>query len=617
MMHRREFLRTLAAAGVVGALPHQILGCSPEEAEQLLAFADTSPSLAARFPDSLLTATREEVDLELNLISGTWPSDIGGHVFIVAALPWGDGTMVFNGDGMMYRLDLDDGRPKLKSRVARSPCYWADVATRDNESLGFRNFGITRLSGALGIRNELNTGWLAFGDRLMVTYDGGRPWEVDVHTLELIAPMGKLSEWKNSIPFVGGPLGAQLSTAHPYYDEHTGEVFSVNYGGDYSGQAEPFVNVMRWDGEGAVESWTLMEDGEPVHIKQSLHQMAVTQDYIVVVDCAFLVENEQILDGSISRAQAPNAVIYIARRDAMRPGVSTVPVVRAVLDRETVHLTANYDNPGGKITLHAAHNTGTDASEWVRPEDVLYHTGAPVKSQFHGLIPTATDINYIGRHVVDAASGEVVDVAHHCEEAYTWGVAFFTHRGQTAPGAFEHIFFNSVGFTDETLTTRIVELYRDYPHRKVAIEELVGTRPGAIFHFDPGEVKIVDGYVFPAGRIGGSPQFVPRQGAKHGADGYVVCSVVSDDTSRQGTSSGDELWIFDAGQLSRGPLARLGHPELDLGFTLHTTYLSELKPRESSYRVDIRADYEPALERASQEVKAVFEEHVFPKFSVS
>ena len=521
--------------------------------------------------------------------------------------------MVFNGDGMMYRLDLDEGRPRLKSRIAKSPCYWADVATRDNEQLGFRNFGITRLSGALGIRNELNTGWLAMGDRLMVTYDGGRPWEVDVHTLELIAPMGKLSEWRNSIPFVGGPLGAQLSTAHPYFDEHTGEVFSVNYGGDYSGQVEPFVDVVRWDREGAVRRFTLVEDGKPVHIKQSIHQMAVTQDYVVVVDCAFLVEDEQILDSSISRAHAPNAVIYIARRDAMKDGATEIPVVRAVLDRETVHLTADYENPGGKIVIHAAHNTGTDASEWVRPEDVLYHTGAPVKSQFLGLIPTATDINYIGRHVVDASTGEVMAVDHHSEDDYTWGVAFFTHQGQTAPGAFEHIFFNSVGFTDETLTARVVELYKDYPHRKVPIEQLVGTRPGAVFHFDPKAMAIVDGYIFPQGRIGGSPQFVPRQGAKHGADGYVVCSVVSDDTSWKG-SSGDELWIFDAQQLGKGPLARIGHPEVDLGFTLHTTYLSELRPRDSTYTVDIRADYTPKLERASQEVKDLFEQHVFPNF---
>jgi carotenoid cleavage dioxygenase-like enzyme len=613
MMHRRDFLRTLAAAGVVGALPHQLLGCTPAEADQLLTFASTTPSLPPKFPNSLLTATRNEVDLDLNLISGTWPADIGGHVFIVAALPWGDGTMVFNGDGMMYRLDLEDGRPKLKSRVAKSPCYWADQATQGNEDIGFRNFGITRLSGALGIRNELNTGWLAFGDRLLVTYDGGRPWEVDVETLELVAPMGKLAEWRNSIPFVAGPLGAQLSTAHPYFDEHTGEVFSVNYGGDYSGQVEPFVDVVRWDGEGAVRRWTLVEDGKPVHIKQSIHQMAITQDYIVMVDCAFLVEDEQILDQSIARAHAPHTVMYIARRDDMTDGATQIPVVRAVLDRETVHLTADYENPGGKIVIHAAHNTATDASEWVRPDDVLYHSGAPVRPEFVGLIPTATDINHLGRHVVDAVSGEVSDARHHAQDEYTWGVAFFTHHGQTAPGAFEHIFFNSMGFTDETLTTRVAELYKDYPHRKVALADLVGTRPGAVFHFDPNAMEIVDGYIFPQGRIGGSPQFVPRRGAKHGADGYVVCSVVSDDASRA-NSSGDELWIFDAQQMARGPLARIGHPEVDLGFTLHTTYLPELKTRTSSYKVDIRADYEPKLENSSQEIKDLFAQHVFPKF---
>ena len=558
--------------------------------------------LTAKFPaHPSLTATRREVDLDLNLISGTWPTDIGGHVFIVAALPWGDGTMVFNGDGMMYRLDLEEGRPRLKSRIAKSPCYWADQATRGNEDLGFRNFGITRMSGALGIRNELNTGWLAFGDRLLVTYDGGRPWEVDVETLELVAPMGKLSEWRNSIPFVAGPLGAQLSTAHPYYDEHTGELFSVNYGGDYSGQVEPFVDVVRWDGEGAVRRWTLLEDGKPVHIKQSIHQMAITQDYIVMVDCAFLVEDEQILDQSIARAHEPRTVMYIARRDDMKDGVTEIPVVRAILRPRDGAPTADYENPGGKIVIHAAaHNTATDASEWVREDDVLYHSGEPVRSQFVGLIPTVTDINHLGRHVVNAATGEVLDAKRHAQDEYTWGVAFFTHDGQTAPGAFEHIFFNSVGFTDETLTARVAELYRDYPHRQVALEDLVGTRPGAVFHFDPRAMAIVDGYIFPQGRIGGSPQFVPRQGATHGADGYVVCSVVSDDTSWS-TSSGDELWIFDAQQLARGPLARIGHP--GAGPRLHAPHhvLARAQAtRRPPNKVDIRADYTPKLERSSQ-----------------
>ncbi len=614
MMHRRDFLRTLAAAGVVGALPHQLLGCSPEEAEQLLRFAETTPDLEARFPDSLLLATRDELDLDLNIISGTFPTDLAGHVFIVAALPWGDGTMVFNGDGMMYRLDMQEGRPKLKSRIAKSPCYWADQVTRDDESLAFRNFGLTRMSGALGIRNELNTGWLPFGDRMMVTYDGGRPWEVDVNTLELIAPMGTLDEWRNSIPFVAGPLGAQLSTAHPYFDEHTGEVFSVNYGGDYSGQVEPFTNIVRWDGEGAMHSWSLKDDeGNPINIKQSIHQMAITQDYVVVVDCAFLVEDEQILDQSIVRAQSSNTVMYIVSRDDLKPGTQDVSVVRAVLDRETVHLTADYENREGKIVIHAAHNTATDASEWVRADDVLYHSGAPVRAEFVGLIPTATDINHIGRHVVDARTGQVFDAKHHAEDEYTWGVAFFTHRGQTAPGAFEHIFFNSVGFTDETLTARVAELYRDYPHRQVSLDDLVGTRPGAVFHFDPMAMEIVDGYIFPQGRIGGSPQFVPRLNAKHGADGYVVCSVVSDDRSWVG-SSGDEFWIFDAQQMHKGPLVRIGHTELDLGFTLHTAFLPELKPRTSSYKVDIRADYAPRLENSPQVVKDLFEQSVFPKF---
>jgi hypothetical protein len=34
-----------------------------------------------------------------------------------------------------------------------------------------------------------------------------------------------------------------------------------------------------------------------------------------------------------------------------------------------------------------------------------------------------------------------------------------------------------------------------------------------------------------------------------------------------------EVWIFRAGDLAAGPVCRLGHPDLDWGYTLHTAWL--------------------------------------------
>ena len=129
--------------------------------------------------------------------------------------------------------------------------------------------------------------------------------------------MGWRREWRNGVPLLQGPFESYVGTAHPYYDEITGDVISINYGGSVAG--EPFTDLLRWDGKGEVRRWTLVDEasGAPVHVAQSAHQLAVTRDHVIVVDCAFLVENEQILDPSLSRAQAPDTVAWIVRRDAM------------------------------------------------------------------------------------------------------------------------------------------------------------------------------------------------------------------------------------------------------------------------------------------------------------
>ena len=436
-----------------------------------------------------------------------------------------------------------------------------------------------------------------------MTYDGGRPYELDVETLELITPVGAMHEWRDSIPFVQGPFRAHMSTAHPYWDEHTGELFSVNFGSSFDG-IEPFTDLVRWDGEGALERWTLVDEvtGRPAEIVQSAHQMTVSQDYVILVDCAFLVENEQFFDAEFSRAQEPDAVVYIVARADLSKGSTTAPCKRLVIPREIVHFVADYENPGGRITLHVIHNCATDASEWMRPTDTVHGSGAPIARELVGFLPAGTDVSPIGRHVIDGRSGELVESRHFSRRDY-WSMIFFTHAGAMAPGRLEHLFFNASGFHDELLTSRMVELYRDYPHRSVPVGELGGYKPAALLHFDPQRMGVTDSYTMPPGRFLGSPQFIPRRNARDGADGYVLCTVVSDDV-REGLASGSELWLFDAKDLAKGPLVRLGHPALRFGFTLHTTFLPELKARKSTYRIAPEADYASLLPQQSESVRS-------------
>lgn len=597
---RRRFLKLLGLTGAASMLPPGFLGCA-DDAEAMDALADTGPKLPDRLPRNLTVWNHDEIDVGLKLVSGKLPSDLAGHAFIVGALPYPDGSFIFNGDGMVFRVDLDPSAPRVKTRIMRTPCWRADQATLDGHPWGFVNLGIVRLSSKLGIRNQLNTAFQPMGHRMLVTYDGGRPYELDVQTLDVITPVGGMDEWRDSIPFVAGPFRAHMSTAHPCWDEHTSELFSVNFGATYDGVA-PFTDLIIWDGQGALKTWSILnEQGEPVEITQSVHQMTISEDYVILVDCAFLVENEQFFDPEVSRPQEPDAAVYIIDRAALTPDATTVTARRLIIPREIVHLTADYENPDGVITLHVIHSCATDASEWLRAGDT-HPDGTPIDPALVGYLAAGTDSSPIGRHTIHGPTAKLTSSRHFSKRDY-WSPIFFTHQGNMAPGRFEHLYFNASGFNDELLTQRMVDLYRDYPHRTVPLAEVGGRRPGTLFHFDPQRVGVLDAYTFPTGRSVGSPQFIPRAGARDSADGYILCTVVAD-APEPNLTTGHELWLFDARDLSKGPLARLAHPDLRFGFTLHTSYLPELKPRNSTYNLAPTTDYAKTLEGASEEMKA-------------
>lgn len=154
------------------------------------------------------------------------------------------------------------------------------------------------------------------------------------------------------------------------------------------------------------------------------------------------------------------------------------------------------------------------------------------------------------------------------------------------------MYWQGWGIWKELCTRFLDALYRDYPHRLVSLEQLSEFRekglPSSLFRFDHTEMKVADYYEFPKKPVGdflGSIQFVPRKnGTNRDTDGFVVALVL--------TADGCQVWIFDGANLAQGPLCKLTHPWLSFGYTLHATFLPELKPRKSAYYVPVREDLE-------------------------
>ncbi len=634
---RRNFL-TATASGLPGAY----LGCASERKGALgtgqdtgvgdsgafgdtgpdgQILADTGPELANRWPTSLTLAEQTELDVDLLVLSGQLPSDMTGHAFVTYPHPMGDGSPQFVGDGMVVRLDFGPESVGLVRKNIRTPCYYADLATRGTDE-AFETAGMARVSWTIGSRNPLNTNFLVFDeDRLLFTYDGGRPWEVDTETLQPITPVGAFEEWTSLMPewvswLRPWPFPLILTSAHPVREPETGEIFSINFG-MAAAVFSPFTRLLRWDGAGDLESWNLVDsDGKNVEIVQSGHQVAVTRDYVVIVDVSLRMEWEVALGFEVTRSQEPDTTVWVVPRTEVNSAADEIVAQRITVPRECTHFLVDYDNADGQITIYMSHNCATDSSEFLDVDDINSITGEAIRTDMVGFFASGTDVCGLGRYVLDINSASIIESKLlFDEECMLSTAALYTHKGMDVQSEYRNVFWLSMGFSEELRLAELDELYADYPYRQTAIEDLPeDTRPASIFRVYQPTMEIEDRYLFPAGRLASSPQFVPRQDSAHDTDGYLVVWVLSDDTETDG-SSGDELWVFDAARLSQGPITRLGHPDLNLSFSLHTAWMPSIGPRTASYQIPIRSDIGDAVSRLDDDLQEMFETEVYSRFS--
>ena len=579
---------------------------------------DTIPAAPARaMPTSMMSSGGEDMmathrTLELRTLGGELPPDLFGHIFIAGSIA-NPGRPAFSGEGTIYRVDLEGGAPTLKQSVFRPPCYLLDQAIQHSGRGGllkFHDLGLTRLSPLLGVRTVLSNSPIALHDRMIITTDAGRPWEFDPVTLELVTPIGQMDEWVGAIP-APWLFPLVLTSAHPAEDEHSGELFTVNYAN--AGGGNPgFTHLVRWSRGGPLEHFQLIDDnGEPIVIEQCVHQVALTRNHVILQDSAFVVEMRQmafdaaelllpglpirdLLGGSQMRAQRPTTVLYLIPRHALQPrsgGVATAPATvqarRVEIPGESVHFFVQYDDDE-HLELIVPHTPTLDVSEWVHKGEVMLD-GSRATEEIAGMqIPCALTRGYLAVHTIDPYNGELL-ASRMTRSDETWGLALGTHAGNRQRRPIEAVFFNTSGFAPELVPQRVLKTYHD--RVDAAMMPIATGKEPRLLDFDVPTGEILS-YLCPHGWSLLSPTFVPRRDSTGGPrDGYLVCLAHAADTvPRQPGTSGEEIWIFDAADISIGPICRLGHPELDFAFTVHSSWVPQLRPSPRDYHVAMADD---------------------------
>lgn len=584
------------------------------------------PASSPVLPDAYSAINTSTIDSEIALqcLEGVIPADIEGSLFICQCLGSPEAYMV--GDTNIIRIDFDGKEPRLTNRHLWTPAAIARQKLQNTRHC-FDFVGFMYLSPGLGMFAYTEGLYLLPDGRLAVTSDVDRPWVIERDSLQAVTPVGRRDEWlpmlTDNAGEVMGSLFAGYNNSHVLYTDHEkGEVFLVNYRLKPNNKEHP-VKLIRWDGYHEFETWIVVdENGSEIEIKQSIHELVFTRDYILLADTAFVAGTEMFTPWKNAKLPHNKTVIYMIDRRDLQSGKKTVRSKQVVVDKPCIHLISEYENPNDTITIYMLHTPATNTAELLRSYDRdLNGNLFPKHLTGYGTLPVL-DLSSIGKHIIDVTRAEVQASEYISEMPYCWGPYLYTYMGrQIQPYSGQDLFVMFKGFSRDILPKRIVNAYKDVTTRQVPLEEMVSGEGlhhnNSICRIKTKDFKIADAYVFPDRVL---LYTISTLDSTHtDKSGYVIAGVVTDQKAGD-RSSGHEYWIFSASDLAKGPICKLGHETLNNSTLFHATYIpkeiaNKLNQKQVSYHVPIREDYpKEELTKWNASVLECFEEVIWAQF---
>jgi len=505
-------------------------------------------------PRSLTSAPHEDIDLQV--VSGTWPTDLQGEVLFSSPQITGRTDYGIFDFGAMHRLSL---RPGARGAAGDALAWRAQSIQSPAKRLfdaapELFTGGPVGYNSPFGSPNCANTAPLPWGDRLYATWDGGRPVELHPDTMEFVAEVGHVDTWGG--PSMGGDtvLPFLLSTAHPVIDPERDCLWSA--------KLEPVMeptfgmrpSVVRYDGTGAtVQHWPL--DG--ISFAGSTHTVSQTRDWVILSDSGnFKADPDEIFGGERTLTIDDAVPVWLIRKDVLEatPSGSPVTPVAFTMAPPSGHYYARYDDSDGVSVVWEGMDL-MDLALFMKPDDVDIN-GNPVDPAAVGLYNMAMAPETIVEVLFDPETGQVKELGTFKED---WAVNLqlsgmdWTLEGQSNP-TLHHVAYQ--GCRPGRISERAATLYADRIDRAAMSEDT----PGSLATFRRGSMELVSRWEYPdVADLITSPTFVPRQdpadaaatrydgGEPGGHDGYIVQPVFNDD--------GFRVELFDAADVGAGPIA--------------------------------------------------------------
>ena len=215
----------------------------------------------------LNTPISEEYDVDAPVVEGRIPADVEGTFFRAVPDPVyppyiEDSGAILSGDGMLSAVRFTDGKVGVAMRYVQTERHKAEAAAGRALFGKYRNPFTDKPEVASLDRTVANTTPVWHAGRLLMAKEDGRPYRVDPRTLDTL---GRYD--------FGGKLRSETVTAHVRIDPDTGEMFF--YGYEASGLASTTVAYCIADKRGDLtrEQWF------DVPYCSMMHDFTITQNH--------------------------------------------------------------------------------------------------------------------------------------------------------------------------------------------------------------------------------------------------------------------------------------------------------------------------------------------------
>lgn len=211
----------------------------------------------------------EEYDLKSLAVAGQIPDEVQGSFFRATPDPAyppfiEDSAAALSGDGMISVMRIADGSASFSMRFVNTARHRAEVAAGRALFGKYRNRFTDRPEAAGLDRTVANTTPVWHAGRLLMTKEDGRPYRVDPHTLETLG----------SYDF-GGKLRSKTMTAHVRIDSRSGELFFFGYEADGDASTKVAYCVVDRHGSLVSEQWF---DAPYCAL---MHDFAITENFVL------------------------------------------------------------------------------------------------------------------------------------------------------------------------------------------------------------------------------------------------------------------------------------------------------------------------------------------------